>query len=352
MQELIRNAYYDPSTGLQSAVKLYDKLKDKGITLKQIKDFINSQEVYQLHKTSQKIKKYFPISAGHENEIMQIDLADFSDIYTTNSNYKFLFCAIDVFTRKSYVVPMKNKTTSNIIDAMKIIFSKATPEIINCDLGSEFISNEFKKLMKDHNINIRYVQVNDHKKLGVIDRFIRTLRGLINKYQSAYKTTRYIDVLDKLVENYNNTFNSGIKGIPNKPDELKLKTLNYKKYMDAKNQEVIFNINDNVRYLKNKIMFSKGSLPSWSSSIHKIINNNKHSYVLDNGKSYKYYELQKVDNSQSYEKELEITRENIRKDNRVKRTLKRENLDTSKILTNERIRKIRPELQKLLSRKS
>ena len=27
---------------------------------------------------------------------------------------------------------------------------------------------------------------------------------MINKYQTAYKTTRYINVLDELVDNYNN----------------------------------------------------------------------------------------------------------------------------------------------------
>ena len=56
--------------------------------------------------------------------------------------------------------------------------------------------------MSNNNINIKYVQVNDHHKLGIIDRFIRTLRELINKYQSALKTTRYINILDELVDNY------------------------------------------------------------------------------------------------------------------------------------------------------
>ena len=66
-------------------------------------------------------------------------------------------------------------------------------------------------------------------KLGIIDRFIRTLRGMINKYQSAYKTTRYIHILDELVDNYNNSYHSGIQGIPNKPDEYKLNVYNLKK---------------------------------------------------------------------------------------------------------------------------
>ena len=93
--------------------------------------------------------------------------------------------------------------------------------------------------------------------------------------------------------------------------------------MDGIKQETKCNINDNVRFLKNKVMFSKGSLPSWSSTIHKIENKNLHSYILDNGKTYKYYELQKVNTVQGYEKEHinEPTRENIRKYNKRKNYL-------------------------------
>ena len=81
--------------------------------------------------------------------------------------------------------------------------------------------------MSNHKINIKYVHVNDAHKLGIIDRFIRTLRGMINKYQSAYKTTRYINILDELVENHNNSYHSGIQRITNKPDEYKLKRIQF-----------------------------------------------------------------------------------------------------------------------------
>ena len=78
-------------------------------------------------------------------------------------------------------------------------------------------------------------------------------------------------------------------------------------------------------------MFSKGSLPSWSSTIHKIENKNLHSYILDNSKTYKYYELQKVNNVQGYEKEHinKLTREIIRIDNKRNKFFVRENMDTS-----------------------
>ena len=47
---ILRNIYYDPSTGFQSKKKLYEVAKEKGITKQQVDYFLNSQEVYQLHK--------------------------------------------------------------------------------------------------------------------------------------------------------------------------------------------------------------------------------------------------------------------------------------------------------------
>ena len=104
--------------------------------------------------------------------------------------------------------------------------------------------------MSNNNINIKYVEANDHHKLGNIDRFIRTLRGMINKYQPAYKTTRYIDIIDELFDKYNNSYHSGIQGLPNKPDEYKLKRIQFKEYMESIKQETTYIINDNVRFFK------------------------------------------------------------------------------------------------------
>lgn len=341
MYKLIQEAYYDPSIGYQSATKLFHKLKSKGVTLEQIKQFLSKQESTQLHKQPIRVKNYFPIVAKYENEILQVDLADFSDISTTNDNYKWLLCAIDVFTRKSYVIPLKNKTSVTVTHAMSKIIENEKPSIINCDKGSEFISKEFKKLMNDNNIEIRYVEVGDHHKLGIVDRFIRTLRSLINRYQTAYKTTRFINVLNKLVNNYNNSYHTGIRGIPNEVNEIKLTRLNNKKYNNALKEEIKFNINDSVRYLKNKVLFEKGSQPNWSTTIYKIIDMTEHMYKLDNGKWYKYYQLQKVNEPMIYKKETRLkqpTQQEIRKDNSSQRKLNKEGVSTENIIKTKRIR--------------
>ena len=101
-----------------------------------------------------------------------------------------------------------------ITEAFFQIINETKPIIINCDKGSEWISTQIKKLCRENNCKINYVDVGDHHKLGIVDRFVRTLRGMINKYMAMHNTTKYINVIDDLVENYNTSYHSGIKMIP------------------------------------------------------------------------------------------------------------------------------------------
>ena len=128
-------------------------------------------------------------------------------------NIKYLFVTIDVFSRFASVVPMKNKVSKTIIDAMKESFNimNGKPDIINCDNGSEFINNDFKKFVNYNNIDVRYVQVGDHHKLGIVDRFNRTPRDKINKLLTIKHTTRYIDSLVSIVYNYNDNITQVLK---------------------------------------------------------------------------------------------------------------------------------------------
>ena len=98
----------------------------------------------------------------------------------------------------------------------------------------------------------------------------------------------YIDVLQTIVNNYNNSYQSGIEGIPNKSDNTHILELLTERYFQALQEETKFNIGDNVRYILNSEKFQKCSLPKWSKIIHVIKSKKQHSYTLDDGKSYIY----------------------------------------------------------------
>ena len=99
-QTKIRDLYYDPEQGLTNIDDMHRKLKKDGITKAEIKEFLNKQNVYQLHKRPTRIRHYFPIHASHENQLMQIDLADFSDISGSNNGIKYILSGIDVLQEK------------------------------------------------------------------------------------------------------------------------------------------------------------------------------------------------------------------------------------------------------------
>ena len=296
---------------------------------------MQKQETYQTHKQQKLPKSFFPITSHYENQVIQIDLADMQELATKNKNVKYLLCVIDVFTRYAWVIPLKNKVESTITDAMSELLHdlKPKPEIINCDNGSEFISASFKSLCVKYKIKINYAQKGDHHKLGVVDRFIRTLRDLMEKYMTMNKTNNYIDHLKDLVYNYNNSYHSAIKSTPVNADPIQIKADLAVRQMDALMGENTFEVGQKVRYIINKTTFEKGATAKWSKTVHTIKECLSHSYILDNGKAYKYYELQPIQDVEIKEIKVQrTTRQKVRNINTGIRRLRKEGLDRRNII--------------------
>ena len=76
-----------------------------------------------------------------------------------------------------------------------------------------------------------------------MQRVIETLKKKIYKYLYYHKTHKYIDVLQELVEGYNESYHSGIKRAPttiNKENELQVWTEQYLPKKSDKIQKVKF----------------------------------------------------------------------------------------------------------------
>ena len=100
----------------------------------------------------------------------------------------------------------------------------------------------------------------------VAGRFIRTLKTKICKYMTSVSKNVYIDKLDDIVNEYNNTCHRAIKM---KPVDVKHKT-----YIDSMELHSIkdpkFKVGDHVRISKYKNIFAKEYTPSWSEEIFVI----------------------------------------------------------------------------------
>ena len=83
-----------------------------------------------------------------------------------NKGNKYLLCAIDLFSKYAWVVPIKDKKGTSIVNAFKKIISNRKPNKIWVDQGSEFYNNCFKDFLKINNIEM----------YPIAERFIRTLK--------------------------------------------------------------------------------------------------------------------------------------------------------------------------------
>ena len=72
-----------------------------------------------------------------------------------NKGIKYLLCAIDLFSKYAWVVPLKDKKGTTIVNAFQKIISKGRkPNKIWVDQGSKFYNIFFKDFLKTNNIEM------------------------------------------------------------------------------------------------------------------------------------------------------------------------------------------------------
>ena len=107
----------------------------------------------------------------------------------------------------------------------------------------------------------------------MIERFNCTIKEKLFKYFSANNTRKYVDVLDLLVDQYNNTNHSSINMSPkeasHKENENKVWRNLYPEF-GGKTMIPKFLIGDNVRITKKQNLFDKCYTQWWSEEVFKI----------------------------------------------------------------------------------
>ena len=153
---------------------------------------------------------------------------------------------------------MKYKKGISIVNALQKILddSNRKPNKKWVDKGSEFYNNYFKKWVKDNHIEMYLIH--NVGKSGVAERFIRTLKNKIYKYLTAITKNVYIDKLDDIVNEHNNTYHRTIKM---KPVDVKDNTyIDFEKEVNDKDPN--FKVVDYVRTSKYKNIFAERYTPN------------------------------------------------------------------------------------------
>ena len=173
-----------------------------------------------------------------KDNIWGVDLADTQSLSEQNKSIKYLLCAIDLFSKYAFVVPLKDKKGISIVNAFNKIIKQSNrkPNKIWVDQGGEFYNHVFKKWLLSNDI-IMYSTYNEGKSVVAE------------------------------VNEYNNNKHDTIKM---KPEDVKDDD-NNRVYIDEHNKKSArYNVGDRVRISKFKNIFAKGYTPNWSREIFII----------------------------------------------------------------------------------
>ena len=299
--KIIRQIYYDADSGFGSIADTYKASKKvlNSITYDDVKDFLSRQRVRQF-KGYRGFNSYV---AKEPLQEIQMDIADFTKSAQANGGIRYLFVAIDIFTKICHAVPIKDKNPPESIRAMKeVLETLGKPETIYHDNEGSWNSTVFIRLLNQHKIN----QIITTSPPPFAERMVQTIKNMIHIRLEGLEINKekWVDILPAVLKKYNNTLHSSINMTPN---EAKDKKNHFEVWLNIYNNSNFarkyppLKVGDSVRtYIKKKEGFKKGYESNWSKDVYKVIFYKDKQYLVNNNKRrlYSRHELLKISGSE------------------------------------------------------
>ena len=227
----------------------------------------------ELHKP---IKRNFTrrrVIVNHIDEIWCSDLVEMQQFSKWNKGFRYLLMVLDVFSKYGWIVPLKDKKGETVSEALKTILKEGRkPQYLWTDKGKEYYNKHVKELLDKNKITLYSTQ--NEEKSSVCERWNRTIKTKMWKQFTVQGNTQYLDMLPKLVKQYNNTKHSSIKMTPIEASKKKNEGIVYFNLygdMEPLLAKPKFKIGDKVRISKYKRdVFDKGYTPNWTEEVFTV----------------------------------------------------------------------------------
>lgn len=275
MNSVLHDVYYNLSSPAcySSINSVFQEAKKRlpSIKFSDVETFLQQQDTYTLHKpVLRKFPRNKTFAIGIDSD-WQADLCDVQKLAKYNDGYRHILTVIDVLSKYSWAIPIKNKEPKSVAEAFsQILKSERKPGRLFTDKGTEFRGKPFQDFLKKENIQYIASESPDIK-AGIAERYNRTLKTRLWKYFTKNNTLRYVEALPQLVDAINHSYHRSIK---RRPVDVTLKnerdvweTL-YGKTVDP--IKFKFDIGDKVRIAQHKHIFKKGYLPTFTEEIFTI----------------------------------------------------------------------------------
>src|SRR6266487_642741 len=295
-RDILKKLYYSPRTGFSGINDLTRKYGEHTGTVSDIKksdvkQFLEQQDIYSRHMPLRKKFQTRRVFVKGIDDQWQTDLVEMIPYAKENDGYKYILTCIDIFSKYSWAIPLKNKTSDEVVRAFELIFKERTPSKMQTDMGKEFYNSKIQALFKKHNMH--HFSTKSNVKASVVERFNRTLKEKMWRYFSEVGTNKWIDVVDDLVYNYNNSYHTSVKMKPvDASKEKNENSVRINLYGDRKVRKASqikeyhaqrFKVGDKVRISKWKTIFSKGYMQNYTTelfTISKVLNTSPVTYKI------------------------------------------------------------------------
>lgn len=293
------NALID-QTHFKSFTRLYPLIHQRYPDLKKSE----IQEIIQkrLHDRHLKMKQKKPYMRQIFDPVMGCyfhDLLEQTKDRDDERNYPpYFHVFLESNSRYAFAYPTYDKVgltaISNVKKLIRDLGGKPVVKLTS-DGEAAFQSNAFTNFCHEQNITVRIVPDKAHSTLGLIDRFMRTLRDMhqpANKsqeqqYEKKYLNFSIVDMIDCL-DKYNNTFHKSIGCTPREmmdnPEREKEYIRKKMKYREIQNHisDFVLPIGTYVRYrMNNDDLNGNKRRSQFSREKFKIMNKVGDRYLLE-----------------------------------------------------------------------
>ena len=148
---------------------------------KVVEEWLSEQDAYTLHKPARTHFRRRRVVVGDRFLQWQAGLVDLSNLKHDNHGTTFLLTAIEVFTKVAWCVPLKNKSASWWVTALKSTLTKGWPKTLQTYKGLVFLNLSVQSLLKKFGIH-HFSTHNEETKASIVERFNRTLKTRMWRY--------------------------------------------------------------------------------------------------------------------------------------------------------------------------
>lgn len=277
---IIRQVYYDTDTGFGSISETYHNAKKILNTIKynDVKDFLERQK-------SRQTKPYrgFNSYVAHEPlQEIQIDIADFTASADVNDGFRYLFVAIDIFTKLCHAIPIKDKQPAESVRVMTEVLNViGVPKVLYHDNEGSWNSGQFIRLLNKHSIK----QIITSTPPPFAERMVQTIKNMIHTRLEGMelKKEKWIDILPSVIKKYNNKTHSTTGMSPNtaKQGNNNIEVwLNIRNKADFNRKYPPLKKGSQVKTYIKPGSFKKGYESRWSKDVYRIMN------ISEDGKQF------------------------------------------------------------------